>query len=134
MNLRSARTYDGGDDYGDATHHDRTLRALEGRRGDEVMQWTPPDSAGERPDGDDSGDLFLKIAREDSFQRTADSGRMHAENSNAIVSGVLPLLILYNSLPQALQSTVIRYSPPRHYRILLLKDDRLELEPLLTRS
>lgn len=84
MNLRSARTYDGGDDYGDATHHDRTLRALEGRRGDEVMQWTPPDSAGERPDGDDSGDLFLKIAREDSFQRTADSGRMHAENSNAI--------------------------------------------------
>ncbi|KAI1180116.1 hypothetical protein F4777DRAFT_585793 [Nemania sp. FL0916] len=84
MNLRTARTYDGGDDYGDATHHDRTLRALEGRRGDEVMQWTPPDSAGERPDGDDSGDLFLRIAREDSMQRTPDKGRIYADNPNVI--------------------------------------------------
>ncbi|KAJ2972822.1 hypothetical protein NUW58_g9100 [Xylaria curta] len=84
MNLKSMRNYDGGDDYGDMNHRDRTLRALEGRRGDEVMQWTPPDSAGERPDGDDSGDLFLKIAGEDSLQRTADSGRIYADNPNAI--------------------------------------------------
>ncbi|KAI0448729.1 hypothetical protein F5B21DRAFT_96554 [Xylaria acuta] len=84
MNVRSTRAYDGGDDYGDANHRDRTLRALEGRRGDEVMQWTPPDSATERPDGDDSGDLFLKIAREDSFQRTGDGGRTYADNPNAI--------------------------------------------------
>jgi hypothetical protein len=90
MNLRSARNYDGGDDYGDSNHRDRTLRALEGRRGDEVMQWTPPDSAGERPDGDDSGDLFLKIAREDSSQRTVDNARTYADNPSAIVSGVLP--------------------------------------------
>ncbi|KAI8947643.1 hypothetical protein F4801DRAFT_495593 [Xylaria longipes] len=84
MNVRSARTYDGGDDYGDANHRDRTLRALEGRRGDDVMQWTPPDSATERPDGDDSGDLFLKIAREDFSQRTGDGGRTYADNPNAI--------------------------------------------------
>ncbi|TGJ80583.1 hypothetical protein E0Z10_g8192, partial [Xylaria hypoxylon] len=85
MNLRSSRNYDGGDDFGDSNHRDRTLRALEGRRGDEVMQWTPPDSAGERPDGDDSGDLFLKIAREDTVQRPTASGRTyHADNSNAI--------------------------------------------------
>ncbi|KAI1429233.1 hypothetical protein F5Y12DRAFT_782002 [Xylaria sp. FL1777] len=72
MNLRTSRNYDGGDDY-------------EGRRGDEVMQWTPPDSAGERPDGDDTGDLFLKIAREDASQRTADGTKTyHADKSNAI--------------------------------------------------
>ncbi|KAI0439258.1 hypothetical protein F4803DRAFT_52564 [Xylaria telfairii] len=84
MNVRSARAYDGGDDYGDANHRDRTLRALEGRRGDESMQWTPPDSATERPDGDDTGDLFLKIAREDSSQRTRDGGRIYADNPNVI--------------------------------------------------
>ncbi|KAI1202600.1 hypothetical protein F5X97DRAFT_330728 [Nemania serpens] len=70
MNIRSARTYDGGDDY-------------EGRRADDSMQWTPPDSAGERPDGDDTTDLFLKIAREDNLQRTPES-RTYADNPNAI--------------------------------------------------
>ncbi|KAI0481601.1 hypothetical protein F4859DRAFT_426468 [Xylaria cf. heliscus] len=84
MNIRSARTYDSGDDYGDGNHRDRTLRALEGRRADEAMQWTPPDSATERPDGDDTGDLFLKIAREDSFQRTGDGSRTYADNPNVI--------------------------------------------------
>ncbi|KAI0200425.1 hypothetical protein F4808DRAFT_159524 [Astrocystis sublimbata] len=84
MNLRSARPYDSGDDYGDGNHLDRTLRALEGRRGDDAMQWTPPDSATERPEGDDSGDLFLKIAREDSFQRTGDAGKNFADSPSAI--------------------------------------------------
>ncbi|KAI0419940.1 hypothetical protein F5X98DRAFT_48424 [Xylaria grammica] len=85
MNVKSSRNYDDGDDFGDSNHRDRTLRALEGRRGDEAMQWTPPDSTGERPDGDDTGDLFLRIAREDSGQRNTDSGRTyHADNSNAI--------------------------------------------------
>lgn len=83
MNIRSARTYDGGDDYGDDTHYDRTLRALEGRRAGEPMQWTPPDSAGERPDGDDTTDLFLKIAREDNLQRTPES-KVYADHPNAI--------------------------------------------------
>ncbi|GAP88497.1 hypothetical protein SAMD00023353_1701460 [Rosellinia necatrix] len=84
MNVRSARNHDGADEFGDANHRDRTLRALEGRRPDEVMQWTPPDSAGERPDADDSGDLFLKIAREDSSQRTPDNGRVYADRPNVI--------------------------------------------------
>lgn len=88
MNIRSARTYDGGDDYGDDTHYDRTLRALEGRRAGEPMQWTPPDSAGERPDGDDTTDLFLKIAREDNLQRTPES-KVYADHPNAIVSRLL---------------------------------------------
>ncbi|KAI3336393.1 hypothetical protein HD806DRAFT_4091 [Xylariaceae sp. AK1471] len=115
MNLRSARNHDGGDDYGDSNHRDRTLRALEGRRGDEVMQWTPPDSAGERPDGDDSGDLFLKIAREDSSQRTADNGRTYTDNPSAISrvarSARRPLSV-------AISSSYRSPSPPRISRRL----------------
>ncbi|KAI1143843.1 hypothetical protein F5Y05DRAFT_418068 [Hypoxylon sp. FL0543] len=84
MNIRSMRGYDGGDDYGDSNHRDRTLRALEGRRFDDASQITPPDSAGDRPDGDDSGDLFLKIAREDPLRRGADSNGNYGDNQSAI--------------------------------------------------
>ncbi|KAI1353056.1 hypothetical protein F5Y01DRAFT_66961 [Xylaria sp. FL0043] len=127
MNLRTSRNLDGGDDYGDSNHRDRTLRALEGRRGDEVMQWTPPDSAGERPDGDDSGDLFLKIAREDSSQRTPDSGRTyHADNSNAISrvarSARRPLSVATSPY----QSPSYRSpSPPRMSRRLSEQESRI---------
>jgi len=103
MNLRTARNFEGGDNYSDSTHRDRTLRALEGRRVDDVMQWTPPDSAGERGDGDDSGDLFLKIAREDPSSRTADNGKVHTDSPNAIVSAAFsvlrPILASCISLP-----------------------------------
>ncbi|KAI2630724.1 hypothetical protein GGR54DRAFT_165812 [Hypoxylon sp. NC1633] len=80
MNVRSLRGYDGGDDYGDSNHRDRTLRALEGRRLDDASQITPPDSAGDRPDGDDNGDLFLKIAREDPLRRGIDGNGNYGEN------------------------------------------------------
>ncbi|KAI1771414.1 hypothetical protein F4818DRAFT_213225 [Hypoxylon cercidicola] len=83
MNVRSARTYDGNDDYGDSNHRDRTLRALEGRRSDDASQITPPDSAGDRPDGDD-GDLFLKIAREDPLRRGADNNGNYGESQGAL--------------------------------------------------
>ncbi|KAI0179978.1 hypothetical protein GGR52DRAFT_222100 [Hypoxylon sp. FL1284] len=82
MNLRSARPYEG-DDYGDSNHRDRTLRALEGRRFDDASQITPPDSAGDRPDGDD-GDLFLKIAREDPVRRGAEGNGNYAETQSAL--------------------------------------------------
>ncbi|KAI1457685.1 hypothetical protein F4805DRAFT_170223 [Annulohypoxylon moriforme] len=83
MNARSMRGYEGGEDYGDSNHRDRTLRALEGRRFDDASQITPPDSAGDRPDGDDSGDLFLKIAREDTLRRNADNGN-YGDSQSAI--------------------------------------------------
>lgn len=83
MNVRTMRGYEGGEDYGDSNHRDRTLRALEGRRFDDASQITPPDSAGDRPDGDDSGDLFLKIAREDTLRRNADN---NGDSQSAIVS------------------------------------------------
>ncbi|OTB08638.1 hypothetical protein M426DRAFT_158967 [Hypoxylon sp. CI-4A] len=84
MNVRSMRGYEGGDDYGDSNQRDRTLRALEGRRFDDASQITPPDSAGDRPDGDDSGDLFLKIAREDTSRRGADGSSYYGENQSAL--------------------------------------------------
>ncbi|KAI2639713.1 hypothetical protein GGS26DRAFT_280169 [Hypomontagnella submonticulosa] len=83
MNLRS-RNYEGSEEYGDANHRDRTLRALEGRRFDDASQITPPDSAGDRPDGDDNGDLFLKIAREDPSRRGADGNENYRENQGAL--------------------------------------------------
>ncbi|KAI0971639.1 hypothetical protein F4678DRAFT_70411 [Xylaria arbuscula] len=126
MNLRNSRNIDGGDDYGDSNHRDRTLRALEGRRGDEAMQWTPPDSAGERPDGDDSGDLFLKIAREDPSQRITDSGRTyHADNSNAIArvarSARRPLSVAISPY----QSPSYRSPSPRMSRRLSEQESRI---------
>lgn len=49
---------------------DRTLRALEGRQIAGMLQMTPPTSARhEGSDADDSGDVFLKIAREEASRR-----------------------------------------------------------------
>ena len=66
MNLRSPRGYD--DEPSNGNHRDQTLRALEGRQDDDAtIRWVPP-SAGsaDRPDADDdSGDVFLKMAREE---------------------------------------------------------------------
>ncbi|KAI1661564.1 hypothetical protein F4813DRAFT_385243 [Daldinia decipiens] len=85
MNLRSMRGYEGSEDSGDSNHRDRTLRALEGRRFDDESQITSLDSsARDRPDGDDSGDLFLKIAREDPSRRGAEANRNYGDNQSAL--------------------------------------------------
>lgn len=58
---------------GDPNNYDRTLRALEGRQISDMLQMTPPTSArNERFDGDDGGDVFLKIAREEGARRYAN--------------------------------------------------------------
>ncbi|ORY70123.1 uncharacterized protein BCR38DRAFT_326911, partial [Pseudomassariella vexata] len=82
MNIRNMRSYDGGDDYTDKTHRDRTLRALEGRQDDDVQQLTPPDSATDQPDIDDSGDVFLRIAQEDRRRAAGENGG-YTESSSA---------------------------------------------------
>lgn len=51
---------------GDSNHRDRTLRALEGRQDDDTVRWAPQRSTTDRTDADDdSGDVFLKMAREE---------------------------------------------------------------------
>jgi hypothetical protein len=86
MNTRPMRTYDAGDDIMDSNQRDRTLRALEGRPDDDMLQLTPPDSA-ERDvlDSDDTGDVFLKIAREESTRRPQDEV-IPGEDQSTIVS------------------------------------------------
>ncbi|KAI1464659.1 uncharacterized protein F4812DRAFT_452742 [Daldinia caldariorum] len=84
MNLRSMRGYEPSEESGDSNHRDRTLRALEGRRLDDASQITPPDSAGDRPDGDDNGDLFLKIAREDPSRSRSEVNGSYGDNQSAL--------------------------------------------------
>ncbi|KAI0166664.1 hypothetical protein GGR57DRAFT_33356 [Xylariaceae sp. FL1272] len=119
MNLRSSRTSLDGDDYGDSGHRDRSLRALEGRRVDDYMQLTPPDSAGPRPDGEESIDPFMKIAREDSYQRPSDGSKMYAENSaltRVARTARRPLSVAISSYRSP--SPPRRTSPPRASRRL----------------
>ncbi|RYP63410.1 hypothetical protein DL770_009389 [Monosporascus sp. CRB-9-2] len=59
---RSSRAYEVGDNCGDSSPRDTTLRALEGRQEDYTQRATQADL-------DDSGDVFLKIAREDQSRR-----------------------------------------------------------------
>lgn len=84
-----------GDDYSyaDSNQRDRTLRALEGTSDDDPSQRSPPDSARRNlfTDGDDtSGDVFMKIAREEAPRRRTDRGSSTrgstADEGPAIVS------------------------------------------------
>lgn len=84
MNHRP-RFHDMGDDPKDPSH-DRTLRALEGRQIADMLHMTPPTSA--RHDGsdpDDSGDVFLRIAREEASRRNTNENAP-AETQSSIVS------------------------------------------------
>jgi len=68
MHVRRASDESYGEDIGDTNQRDRTLRALEGRQDDDFSQITPPDSADAIGDCDNTADLFMRIAREDSNQ------------------------------------------------------------------
>lgn len=71
MNSRP-RYYDFGDD-GPDSNHDQTLRALEGRADQDILHSAPTFSS--RPgafDNEDTGDVFLKIAREEAPRRQPD--------------------------------------------------------------
>ncbi|KAH7329162.1 hypothetical protein B0I35DRAFT_37780 [Stachybotrys elegans] len=76
LDMNFARSFDVGDETPDP-NHDRALRALEGRRDPDVVQMTPPVSARQdAPDADDTGDVFLKIAREESSRRIFDMNNL----------------------------------------------------------
>lgn len=78
------RPYDTADEPADPSY-DRTLRALEGRQVQDMLQMTPPTSAGhEGFDPDDGGDVFLKIAREEGAQRSAN-GAPPADTQSTVV-------------------------------------------------
>lgn len=86
MNYRSG-SYDMSDDPSDP-EYDRTLRALEGRQIQKMLQMTSPTRASARRDGfdaDDGGDVFLKIAREEGARRNANEISPD-ETRNSVVS------------------------------------------------
>ncbi|KAK0389513.1 hypothetical protein NLU13_3088 [Sarocladium strictum] len=56
----------------DDPNHDHTLRALEGRRESEGHMTLPPSSAGADGSADDEGDMFLRIARQESASRARE--------------------------------------------------------------
>ncbi|KAF5529348.1 hypothetical protein FMEXI_14202 [Fusarium mexicanum] len=83
MNSRP-RFHDSGDEVEDA-NHDRTLRALEGRGNDDALRSAPLASSRRGAfDNEDTGDVFLKIAREESSQRQTDE--QSQEDTRSVVS------------------------------------------------
>ncbi|KAL6403801.1 hypothetical protein AUP68_13173 [Ilyonectria robusta] len=100
------RAYDFGDDPLDSSY-DRTLRALEGRV-DQDFLLSATSGSGRRDtlDGDDTGDVFLKIAREESSRRRPDENlpdetQSVVESENASQSRRRPSITDNNSTPQA---------------------------------
>jgi hypothetical protein len=83
MNSRP-RFHDSGDEDDD-TNHDRTLRALEGRSDDEALRSAPVSSRRGAFDNEDTGDVFLKIAREETSQRQTDE-QPSDDNRSVVVS------------------------------------------------
>lgn len=88
MNSRG-RFFDLGDDLPDS-NHDRTLRVLEGRAENDVLHSAPPFSSRfDSTDNDDTGDVFLKIAREEASRR--QSGDCSPEDTQStVVSDMSP--------------------------------------------
>ncbi|EXA50097.1 hypothetical protein FOVG_02943 [Fusarium oxysporum f. sp. pisi HDV247] len=83
MNSRP-RFHDSGDEVED-TNHDRTLRALEGRGNDDALRSAPLTSSRRGAfDNEDTGDVFLKIAREEASQRQTDE--QPQEDTRSVVS------------------------------------------------
>ncbi|KAK4456261.1 hypothetical protein QBC34DRAFT_13902 [Podospora aff. communis PSN243] len=75
MHVRRVSDDSYGEDVGDTNQRDRTLRALEGRQEDDFSQITPPDSADAIGDSENTADLFMRIAREDSNQAPEEPER-----------------------------------------------------------
>ncbi|ETS80648.1 hypothetical protein PFICI_08177 [Pestalotiopsis fici W106-1] len=87
-NLYSPTKHD--DQTGDSDHHDRTLKALEGRQDDGNYGMTPPDSALEQHDADDSGDVFLNMAREEPDPQPTPSRVIRSAHRRPLSSAIPP--------------------------------------------
>ena len=86
LDMHTRRTSDESftEDITDPNQRDRTLRALEGRE-DDYSQVTPPDSADATTDNENTAEIFMNIAREESAHRQTEE-RGVREDQSAIVS------------------------------------------------
>ena len=88
----SPRQYDTGDEPSDP-NYDRTLRALEGRQIQDMLQMTSPTSARhEGREADDGGDVFLRIAREEGARRAANEIGQDETQSSVVSLKISPCL------------------------------------------
>ncbi|KAK3357506.1 hypothetical protein B0T25DRAFT_566777 [Lasiosphaeria hispida] len=85
MHVRRGSEDSYGEEITDPNQRDRTLRALEGRVDDDFSHVTPPDSSVDAAqDDDNTADLFMSIAREDSPVKRAPDERETAVEQSAI--------------------------------------------------
>ncbi|KAF4124214.1 LPXTG-motif cell wall anchor domain protein [Geosmithia morbida] len=109
MNYYRSRPGDSSaDETSDDPENDRTLRALEGRQIQDMLQMTPPSSArhGDFNDADDGGDVFLRIAREEDSHRAASTA-----NGNMADETQSPVSRVYRSHRRPLSTNVATYQP-----------------------
>ncbi|KAK3944655.1 hypothetical protein QBC46DRAFT_157840 [Diplogelasinospora grovesii] len=107
-----------GEDITDPNVRDRALRALEGRGDDVFSHITPPDSADATPDNDNTADIFMRIAREDSNRGPEQNGT--GEDQSAISR------VVRASHRRPLSSTVPSYHPTSPPQITRRLSDQRE--------
>lgn len=94
MNFRP-RPFDLGEEYPD-TSNDQTLRALEGRYGDDALQMTGSSPGRRRGSGaDDAGDVFLRIAREEPTRRFGGDTIPDDAQSSVVSSATAHVSVLF---------------------------------------
>lgn len=103
-----------GDEVGDMDSRDDTLRALEGRSEDYTSRTPPSGSA--RPsggDGDDTTDMFLNIAHEESIRPSIENSPGPVEDHGAIVRPPPPpsLSLFLSAFPPHLWNSAFLFLP-----------------------
>jgi hypothetical protein len=81
--MNFSRPFEFPGDVDDPTH-DHTLRALEGRRESDGQMTVPPSGAGADGSVDEEGDMFLRIARQESGSRARESYNFDDTQSSVV--------------------------------------------------
>lgn len=112
LDMNFSRPFDAAGEVEDPTH-DHTLRALEGRRESDGQMTLSP--AGYAPDGgaDDEGDMFLRIARQESASRAKDAQDFEDSQSSVVSTADFAEQPIEEDPSNTVQSRVMRSSHRR---------------------
>lgn len=105
-----------GDEISNSNSRDRALRSLEGRNRDDFSHSAPAETGDmtTSTDNDNTADIFMRIAGEATARRAPEVSKVKAEDSSAIVSGIVSGLgIGFNGLRGAgvlTKSLIIGYT------------------------
>ncbi|KAH8175813.1 LPXTG-motif cell wall anchor domain protein [Sarocladium implicatum] len=103
LDMNFSRPFDAAADVEDPTH-DHTLRALEGRRESDGQMTLPPSGYAAEGTADDEGDMFLRIARQETANRAREGQEF--DDSQSSVSRVMR-----SSHRRPLSTNVATYTP-----------------------